>query len=266
MSSSVVTFTNIITIVFIIYIGLVAAIYFGQRSLIYYPDNNLGTPAQYGMPEMQVLGKSWYAPAQDETLPVIVFFHGNAGHIGHRGFKARMFLDQGYGVLLVGYRGYGGNSGSPSEKGLYEDARTALSDLSSKSIAKEQVVLYGESIGTGIAVQMALEGHGRALVLEAPYSSLEDIASQYYPIFPVSWLLKDRFDSIDKVDKISIPKLIVHGKKDEVIPQELGRRLFEKSAKPKQWNSFAKAGHNNLFEHGAGVAVLEFLKEMKGKQ
>jgi len=265
------TLSNVITVALLLYVVLVVAVYLGQRSMIYYPDSTLGSPAGYGVPEMQEVGEttpnrlvSWYGKARDKAQPVIVLFHGNAGHIGYRGFKARTFLDAGYGVLLVGYRGYGGNAGSPSELGFYEDARIALQTLETMGITKEKIVLYGESIGTGVAVQMALEGFGQALVLEAPYSSLADVASHHYPIFPVNWLLKDRFESQEKINKIPIPKLIVHGAKDNVIPQKYGRRLFDKASNPKQWKNLERAGHNDLFDHGAGLAIIEFLQQIKG--
>ncbi len=259
---------GIIVALIFLYFSLMTAMYFGQRSFLYHPDTNLEAPARYGVPQMQILtditqkGLShWYGASSKPEYPVIVLFHGNAGHLGYRAFKARVYLEAGYGVLLVGYRGYGSNEGSPSEQGLYEDGRTALATLTSAGIDPEKIVLYGESLGSGIAVQMALEGYGKSLIVEAPYSSMADVAFHHYPIFPVSLLLKDQYNSFQKIGKIALPKLFIHGMKDRVIPIKFGKRLYSNAVMPKELHQIETAGHNDLYEHGAALIVLEFLAE-----
>jgi hypothetical protein len=206
---------------------------------------------------------SWYRAA-DADMPTVVLFQGNAGNIELRGSKARPFMDAGYGMMLVGYRGFGGNPGSPSEQGLYEDARAALRYLGENGVSAERVVLYGESLGTGVAVRIAAEQAGEnapvaAVVLEAPFSSIVDAAAFYYPYVPVSMMLKDRFNSIDAIADIGAPVLFVHGEEDEVTPIRFGKRLFDAAEEPKQAFWVRDAGHNDLAEFGLHDRVTDFL-------
>jgi len=262
--------SGILAAIIVLYLGLLIAMFLGQRSFLYHPDTNIEAPARYGVPQMHILVDDdqdglthWYGAPSKDSFPVIVLFHGNAGHVGYRAFKAKFFLEQGYGVLLAGYRGYGANSGSPTEQGLYEDARSALKALSLMDVDHNIIALYGESLGTGIAVQMALEGYGDALILEASYSSMVDVAFHHYPVFPISLLLKDQFNSAEKIDQIKLPKLFIHGQQDTIIPIKIGKRLYSKAAEPKQWHQIAAAGHNDLYEHGAAGEILKFLMAQK---
>jgi len=246
--------------------------FFAQRSLMYQPGHDLRAPADSGLPEMQSVRRttpdglelqSWFHAA-DAGRPVIVYFQGNAGHIGDREFKVRPFLDAGYGVMLVGYRGYGGNPGSPSEAGLYSDAETALGYLVAQGGDPRDWVLFGESLGTGIAVEMAkrLADGGTpvgAVVLEAPFSAMGDAAQSHYPWLPAKWLVRDRYRTIDKIATISAPLMIYHGDADRVVPFALGRRLFERAREPKTFTRFDGARHNDLYEHGAVDAIMAFL-------
>lgn len=259
---------GVAAIIVMLYLALTATVYLSQRSLLYHPDNTIGAPSDYGGDKMQALITEdpekrvhWYGKGPHETAPVIVFFHGNAGHMGYRVFKTNFLMSQGYGVLLVGYRGYGTNSGSPTEQGLYEDARSALNTLISQGITNSQIILYGESLGTGVAVQMAAEGYGSALILEASYTDMAELAFHHYPIFPVSLLLKDRYSSIEKIGKIQMPKLFLHGERDEIIPMKFGSQLFDAAPEPKIWKNITTAGHNDLFEHGAATIIAEFLSQ-----
>lgn len=259
--------SGVLAAVSVFYFSLLAALFIGQRSFLYHPDTNLEAPTRYGVPQFQILTDinrgdlvHWYAAPSNKDFPVIVLFHGNAGHVGYRAYKAKIFMEQGYGVLLAGYSGFGTNAGSPSEQSLYADGRSALNMLEAAGIDQKTVILYGESLGTGIAVQMALEGYGSALILEASYSSMVDVAFHHYPIFPVSLLLKDQFKSADKIGQIALPKLFIHGSHDTVIPVKYGERLYKNAAKPKQWHQIEAAGHNDLYEHGAAGEILKFLK------
>jgi len=249
------------------YGGLVALVYLFQRSLQYYPDPRLGPPADHGVPEMAVVRlhtsdnlslKSWYAPAP-QGRPTVVYFHGNAGNISGRAHKARVLIDAGYGVLLVEYRGYGDNPGTPSEAGLYADAHAALDFLHAQGVTERELVLYGESLGSGVAVQIATERPPRAVILEAPYTTIADVAKRAYWFLPVEALLKDRFESIRKIAALHAPLLILHGELDATVPVDLGRRLFDAAPEPKHAVWFPEAGHTDLFEHGAGPTVVEWL-------
>ena len=253
-----------------LYLLVLLALYFMQRSMIYHPDPTRPEPAAWHVPDMAAVSLktddglsllAWWKPSRDDR-PVIVFFHGNAGHLGYRGLKVRGFLDQGFGVLLVSWRGFSGNAGKPTEDGLYADGWSALRFLDQQGIGAKKIVLYGESLGSGVAVELASQGAGHVLVLESPFTSLVDAAASRYPIFPVRWLMRDRFDSLSKISKVAVPLLIFHGGADAIIPVSLGRTLFEKANEPKEGVFIQEAGHNNLYDFGAAGIVSRFLKKL----
>ncbi|MGB8275112.1 MAG: alpha/beta hydrolase [Alphaproteobacteria bacterium] len=252
------------------YAAVVGSLFAVQRQLMYHPDPESPEPGAFGAADMDVVDvstadgltvRSWYRPPASPDHPVLLYFHGNAGHLGLRAGKIRPYLEAGLGVLLAGYRGYGGNPGRPSEEGLYADARAALRFLAGQGIEPERVVLYGESLGSGVAVHLAFETRVRAVVLEAPFSSIPDIAARRFPFAPVDWLVLDRFDSRSKIARIGVPVLFLHGERDMVVPIESAERLFEAAASPKQFARFPRADHNDLYDHGATVAVLRFFAD-----
>ncbi len=223
---------------------------------------------------------SWYA-APNHGSPTIVLFHGNAGSLAGRAFKARHFLDEGYGVLLVGYRGFGDNPGKPTEQGLYMDARSALRHVFDDGVTPDKTVLYGESLGSGIAVQMAWEQANAtstariaedeedrrripyaAVVLEAPFTSMGDAAAGHYPWLPARYLVKDRYDSISKIGQVSAPLFIVHGGNDRTVPQEHGRILYSAAQEPKDAYWIPQARHVDVYEFGAGEEIVKWLKTL----
>ena len=267
--------TNLIATVIGVYIVFVAALYVFQRNLLYHPDSNLSSPTASGVAEMEAVGLvtndglrllAWYRPAAEDRATV-VYFHGNAGHIGNRGDKVRPYLDAGLGVLLVSYRGYAGNPGSPTEDGLYADGQAALDFLAKLGVGPTDVVLYGESLGSGVAVEAARRQAARipvaAVVLESPFSSLVDVAQTHYPFIPARWLVKDRFDSVTKIAAIDAPLLILHGVRDRVVPVRFGRRLFAAAVRPKEDRWFDEAGHNDLYDYGAAAVVIEFIERVR---
>jgi len=248
------------------YLSIVVFFYFIQRQLIYYPEQNFPTPAHAGVPEMQVIQlmtsdnfllKAWYRPPVDPNLPTLVYFHGNAGHIGHRALMMAPFLRKGYGVLLLTYRGYSGNPGKPSEEGLYRDARSAMQFLIEEKIPNQCIVLYGNSIGAAVAIQMATEYEIAALVLQSPFTSLTDVGHVHYPFFPIKWLIKDRYDSVAKGKKIQAPVLILHGANDWIIPTKLSQKLFLTLPEPKEAHYIPNRGHNDLFEPKIVISFIE---------
>lgn len=270
--------SNFVSVIAVGYLSLVLGMFVFQRSLMYFPSADYSPPSANGMPEMTEVDtltgdglslRSWYAPARPGR-PTLVFFQGNAGNISHRGYKVRPFLDAGMGVMMVGYRGYGGNPGSPSEEGLYADARAVLGYLQENGVKPRDIVLYGESLGTGVAVHLARQmARGRsadsaagAVILEAPFTSVVDVAADRYFFIPARWLVRDRFDSMEKIADIKAPVLMFHGEQDNVIPIRYGRRLFEAAAQPKESRWFPGAGHTDLHDRGAREAVLEFLEKL----
>ena len=262
---------RILAVGFITYGALVGALAVFQRHLMYFPDTGKPEPADFGVPEMaEVTLKTkdgldllaWYRVPQSEALPVILYFHGNAGHIGFRADKVRPYIDAGFGVLLVSYRGYGGNPGKPTEEGLYQDGRAAFAFVAGKGIPARRTVFYGESLGSGVAVQLAIEGSPGAVVLEAPFTSAVDIAAKQYPFVPVRYLVWDRFESLDKIGDIQAPLFLLHGERDRIVPVGNGRKLFAAASEPKSARYFAEAGHNDLYMHGAAGEVIAFIRKV----
>lgn len=258
-----------ILITIFVYLVSLGYLYFNQRNMIYYPDTtrpdiSLAEGAQ--IVEVATSDgltlQGWYFPPADETMPTILHFQGNAGNQAHRVWKANLLHEKGYGVLLAGYRGYGGNPGSISEAGFMNDARAYIEFLKSR---KNPIVIHGESIGTGVAARMASEYDVAGLILESAYSSIADVAQAIYFLVPVRLLLKDQFRSIDVIAKVKAPKLFIHGLKDYTIPSRFGIKLFEAAQEPKSFVLLDSAGHNDLYQHGAALHVLQFLSTITKK-
>lgn len=260
---------------FVVFYGtLVVALYFLQREMIYVPSRHRPDPAKWHVPEMRPVTLktddgldllAWWRPPASATAPVIVYYHGNGGHLGRHAFRMRTYLDKGWGVLTPTWRGYSGNPGSPSEEGLYRDGRAALRFVIGEKIAPDRVVIYGHSLGTGVAVQMATEFQERAVVLESPFSSVADVAKSRFPFLPVDLLLKDRFDSREKVRHIGAPLLLMHGLKDRIVPAKFGKRLFASAISPKQGHFIDRGSHNNLYQLGVGGVVVNFVKTLRNQ-
>jgi fermentation-respiration switch protein FrsA (DUF1100 family) len=261
--------TAIIGVLVAIYLGILALLFFMQRSLLFVPNRQRPDLAEAGLDQvrpveivtrdrLQLL--AWYRPTKGNPGSLLLYLHGNAGHIGHRSDRVRPYLEAGFGVLLPEYRGYGGNPGQPSEAGFYSDARAALDFLAQQGVPAERVILYGESLGTGVAVQMAVERRCAALVLEAPYTSVLAVAQSRYWMFPVRHLVLDRFDSLSKMGSVHCPVFVMHGERDRIIPIRFGRELFQAASEPKDAKWFAEGNHTNFDDLGGPAAVLEFLK------
>jgi uncharacterized protein len=267
-------FLSIVKTVVVIYVGLLVGVYICQRELEYLPVPDFaGTPKENGVEEMSIVTvktsdnlslMGWFAPPKIAGQKVVVIYHGNGANLGAKAGRARLFLDKGYGVFLCEYRGFGGNPGSPTEEGVYNDARAVINWLGEKGFSKSSVVLYGESLGTGIAVQMATEFQPFGLILEAPYSSALSVAERRYPIFPVALLMKDRFDSISKIGRFKLPLLIVHGDRDHIIPIVFSRDLFNAANEPKKFIQVDGAGHLDLYDFGAGKMIVDWLDAQIG--
>jgi uncharacterized protein len=221
-----------------------------QRSLVFQPDAvAAGESAEAaGMMAVRttagdgVAVTHWYA-APEATGPVLVLFHGNGGTVADLESWGAVFRARGWGVVLADYRGYSGNAGQPSEAGVYADARAILAWVRAQGVDDRRIVLFGWSLGTGVAVQMAVERHPAALVLLAPYTALVDIAAGQYPLFPVRLLMLDRFETLSKIADIGAPLMIIHGEGDGVIPVAMGRQVFAAAPEPKRALFLPSVGH-----------------------
>jgi fermentation-respiration switch protein FrsA (DUF1100 family) len=250
------------------YLGLLGILYFGQRGALYHPTDIVPEPAAFGVPEMTAHRVDsqggarpliWWTPPKNSSYPVIVYYHGNGGHLGGRGRRTRIYLEAGYGLLLAGYRYNAGAGGAASEEGLLADGRAAVAFAQARGYEPERMVFYGESLGSGVATAMAAEYGASALILEMAYSSVADVAQHHYWYLPARWLVKDSFDSAARMQLVRAPVLIVHGENDRTIPAWSARKLLEAAAEPKEGHFLPAGNHGNLYRLGAGDLVLDFL-------
>ena len=242
------------------------SLYGVQRSLVFQPwGGDPGQAEAAGMTPVETTAADgvtvthWYAPPR-RGQPVVVLFHGNGGAVSDLEVWAAAFRARGYGAVLADYRGYSGNPGSPSEEGLYADARAVLDWLAAQGFKDRGIVLLGWSLGSGVAVQMAVERHPAALVLLAPYTALVDVAARQYPIFPVRTLMRDRFDSMSKITAVDAPLMIVAGDRDRIVPPDMGRALLAAAREPKNALFLPQAGHV-IEPSDAFAPVAEFLEQ-----
>lgn len=252
-----------------VYLLFVGAVFAFQRSLLYPAGREAPDPSHAAVSGIQAVATEteeglslthWYRPPARPDAPVLVVFHGNGGHAGDRISKLLELYRAGLGVLIAGYRGYGGNPGRPSEEALSADARGLLDWLAAQGIGPERTVLYGESLGTGIAVKMAAERPVGAVVLEAPYTSIAEVAQHHYWYLPARWLVLDRWDSMARVPDLEVPLLVLHGSDDRTIPARYGRRLFEAVSGPKELLVVEGGAHNDLYDYPEVPArVIDFL-------
>lgn len=243
----------------------VGAMYLGQRSFVYHPsslpiDERKMRDAGYApFPVRTADGldlTAWRRPG-DADKPAIVLFHGNAQDASWRIDIAAQAARHGYGIVLATYRGFGGNPGKPSEDGVYADARATLD-----AAGPGPFVLWGESLGTGVATRMAVERRVAGVILQSPYTSVANRAGEMMWWLPARSLVTDRFDSISRIAAIQAPLLIVHGAKDALIPIRHGRALFAAAKEPKTFVELPDRGHNEMHGPEFEAGVRKFLESL----
>jgi uncharacterized protein len=250
------------------YALLVGLLYLGQRAMLYHPIATHIRPAAAGLPEAEevVLTTSdgekviaWHVPPRSGK-PVVIYFHGNAEIIAGRVERHRKLIADGTGLIALSYRGYAGSTGTPTEEGLHRDAQAAYAFAAAR-YAPERIVLWGHSLGTGVAVKLASEHPVAKVILEAPYSSTADVAAALFPFVPVRWLMHDQFHSDEWIGAVKAPVLILHGALDDVIALRFGERLFALAREPKRIIRYEHGNHVDLDDYGAGAAAREFIAE-----
>jgi fermentation-respiration switch protein FrsA (DUF1100 family) len=248
---------SVLVLLFLGYTVPLTVIYSFQREIMYFPNtDHVGAPSEFGLGEMKVIPiktedglalQDWFRPPKNGDKYTVVLFHGANVSLGHVALIARYLLKSDHGLFLCEYRGFGDSPGSPSEQGIYTDARAAVNWLTANGYPADHLVFYGSSLGTGVAVQMATETPPAMVILHSPYTRVADIAKMEYPMFPVDLLLKDRYDTIDKIGKVHAPVLILHGKDDKVIPIDNARQLFGAANHPKYFMAVEGWGHTDFF-------------------
>ena len=247
----------------------VAFLWAAQRRLLYLPFGPVATPVQAGVPSAEVFVVStedgltlaaWFVPAAAaHPRATVIVFNGNAGNRSMRATVARRLVDAGCQVCLFDYRGYGGNAGSPSEDGLLADGRAVRAAVGARpDVDPDRIVYLGESLGTGVAVALALEAKPLAVILRSPFTSVTDVAAHHYWFLPVRRLLWDRFDSGARIGSVRCPVAIVAGDRDRVVPISVSRRLFDAAPQPKTFVTVPGADHNDA-DLAAGSAIVDAL-------
>jgi hypothetical protein len=225
----------------VLYLLVLIFIYINQRNLLYHPTENnyLDDKIEFNHEEVlietekNIKLKSWLIKKDFKKFKTLIFFHGNAGNLFNRVHKLNELNKLDINILIISWRGFSGNSGKPTEKNLYYDAKMSIKWLNNLGINNNKIILYGESLGTGVAVELGQKDNFNSIILESPFTSIAKAAKIYYPYLPINLLLKDRYDSIDKINKITNPVLIMHGMKDNIVPYEMGVELFQKANQPK---------------------------------
>jgi uncharacterized protein len=248
------------------YVGMGALLYFFQRSLLYVPERTRTSPAAAGLPQAQEVTVEtadgervilWHIPPQGDK-PVILYFHGNGGSLAWRNDRFRRLTAGGAGLVALSYRGFGGSSGSPTEAGLKQDAAAAYAFAVSR-YAPDRIVLWGESLGTNLAIAVAAEQAVARVVLESPHTSVADVAASIYWFVPARLLISDPFRSDLIVGKITRPVLVLHGEQDGLIPIRFAERLYEMINAPKQFIRLPGSQHNDHDSFGAQEKVRPFV-------
>ncbi len=232
---------TILLIFLLIYFFILISTYLFQRNLLYHPGENnyFGDQLLVSVEKVKIKTKdniellSWYHTKNNNDYKTILFLHGNAGTLENRIHKINHFKDMNINFLLVAWRGFSGNKGKPTEKNLYEDARSAVQWLESKGIKKNNIIIYGESLGTGVAIEIAQNKNFAGIILESPFTSMIEAGKDKYPYLPVKFLLKDKYESEKKIKNIKSPILIMHGKVDNIVPFYMGKKMYELANNPK---------------------------------
>ena len=227
--------------ILVVYLIIIISLYFFQRNLLYHPTENnySGDSLDVSIKKIKIKTQdeiellSWYHKKNLGNYKTILFLHGNAGSLENRIHKINHFKNMDVNFLIIAWRGFSGNMGQPTEKGLYEDAKSAVRWLNSEGVIEENIVIYGESLGTGVAVELAQNRNFAGIILESPFTSMVDVAKSKYPFFPIRLLLKDKYESDKKIKNIKSPILIMHGEVDELVPFWMGKKMYNLANEPK---------------------------------
>jgi uncharacterized protein len=262
----------LVVLVAVGYLGGLVVLFFAQRSFIFpIPQTKRTSPesAGFGVAEEHLLTTAdgetivvWHVPAKPGHA-VVLYFHGNGDFLAGLVDRFRDITSDGTGLVALSYRGYAGSSGRPSEQGLLSDAEAAYAFTAARYGA-DRIVVWGFSLGSGVGVALAADQRIAKLILEAPYTSIMEVAAGAFPFLPVRWLIRDQFRSDQRIARVTAPLLIMHGVHDATIPISLGERLFAIAHGPKQFVRFPEGSHNDLGNHGAIETARHFMNAAKG--
>ena len=263
-------FLQFILTIFAIYFLVLVFLYFYQRNLLYHPNENNYSGDKISVDiekvkiqtvdNIELLG--WYHEKNLNDYKTLVYFHGNAGSLENRIHKLNHFQDMNINFLIIAWRGFNGNKGKPSERGLYVDGKSAIDWLKKKGVDEKNLILYGESLGTGVATHLAQNKNYAGVILETPFTSMVDAAKNFYPYIPINLLLKDKFENFKKVKNINIPILVMHGEIDQIVPFSMGKKIYEIANNPK-YSYFTKYDdHMMEYDENLVLALKSFFNSL----
>ena len=261
---------KILLIVLITYLLVLVILYFFQRNLLYHPSENnyFGDKLTVSIDKIKIKSKDnielmgWYHKKDSKNYKTILFLHGNAGSLENRIHKINHFQNMKINFLIIAWRGFSGNKGNPTEKGLYEDAESAINWLKNKGIRTKDIIIYGESLGTGIATEIAQNNTFAGVILESPFTSMIDAAKNKYPFFPIRFLLKDKYESDKKIKNIKSPLLIMHGESDKIVPFWMGKKMYDIANEPKYFYFTKYDNHMMEYDENLLIMLKKFLDSL----
>ena len=257
-------------LILIVYLIVTLGLYIFQRKLLYYPNFNSdikGDGLSHSFENINIKTKDninlkgWFH-LKDLKKKTILFFHGNAGSLDNRIYKLNLLGNLDINFLIIAWRGYSGSSGKPTELGLYQDAKSAVNWLNLKGITEKNIILYGESLGTSVAIEIGQHKNFAGIILEAPFTSMADTGKKHYPFFPVKLLLKDKYENENKIKNIKFPILVMHGKKDKIIPFYMGKEIYNLANEPKSKYFTENDDHMMEFNQNLVNKIELFLKSL----
>ena len=260
----------LVILVSLVYFFASLGLYIFQRDLLYHPtENNYGDDKlTVNIQEVKIITDdnidllAWYHNKDINKFKTILFLHGNAGSLENRIHKINHFEDMNINFLLLSWRGFSGNKGKPTEKGLYQDARSAVKWLVKQGVIEENIIIYGESLGTGITTEIAQNKNFAGIILETPFTSMVAAGKSKYPIFPIKLLLKDKYESDKKIKNIKSPVLIMHGEEDQIVPFWMGEKMFQMANEPK-YSYFTKFDNHMMeFDENLVSELKKFIKSL----
>ena len=264
------SFLKIIIGILVIYTSLLLLLFIFQRNLMYHPDENnySGDKLEVDIKKVKIntsdglnlLG--WFHKKDLKRFKTIIYFHGNAGKLENRIHKLNHFKDMDVNFLIIAWRGFSGNDGKPSEENLYIDGNSSIKWLKNLGLSEKDIIIYGESLGTGVATEIAKNNNFAGLVLETPFTSMIEAAKNFYPYIPVRILLRDKYENDKKIKNINIPVFVMHGEADQIVPFWMGKKIYEMANQPK-YSYFTKYDdHMMEFDEKLVFELKTFFKSL----
>jgi len=261
---------EIIIGILVIYASVLIVLFIFQRNLMYHPNENnyFGDKLEVEIEKVNITTSDninllgWFHNKDLKKFKTIVYFHGNAGKLDNRIYKLNYFKNIDVNFLIIAWRGFSGNKGKPSEDGLYEDGKSTIEWLKNLGVTEKDIIIYGESLGTGIATEIAQNNKFAGLILETPFTSMIEAAKNFYPYIPVGLLLKDKYRNDKKIKNINIPLLVMHGEADQIVPYWMGKTIYEIANQPK-YSYFTKYDdHMMEFDENLVLTLEKFIKSL----